>query len=280
MRHLELAPAKLNLWLKVIGKRNDGFHEIETLMVPVGGICDELIFDLEFGIGDFVLECDNAALPVGEGNLVTKGIRAFESETGKKVHGKIQLVKRIPTGAGLGGGSSDAAATLRALNQLSGQILTIEILHDLASSLGSDVPFFLEGRPAVCSGRGEEIEFYSEALSEQSVVLVKLGFQVASEWAYSKWSGMDCLPEVSYDSQVAAWGKAFNDLERPVFGKHLALAALKMWLLDQSQTEVAMMSGSGSTMFAICRNSDEAEALEEKVTAEFGSNVWSGVGLI
>ena len=120
MRHLEFAPAKLNLWLRVHGKREDGFHEIETLMVPIATVKDELSFDIELGDGELIFECNDVNLETDHQNLVLRALNALESESGKKICGKIKLDKKIPLGAGLGGGSSDAAATLRAVNGMLG----------------------------------------------------------------------------------------------------------------------------------------------------------------
>ena len=277
MRHLEFAPAKLNLWLKVQEKREDGYHEIETLIVPIVSIKDDLHFDLNLGEGELIFECNDTSLGLDCENLVLQALNAFQCETGNRVYGKIKLVKRIPVGAGLGGGSSDAAATLRAINKILGCPLPLDVLYSLAASIGSDVPFFLEGSPAICSGRGEKIQLLEDLVPVQPVVLVKPGFGISSAWAYSKWSEAEVLPDVNYAPQLAAWGELYNDLEVPVFQKYLCLANMKMWLLQQVESEIALMSGSGSTLYALCRHFDDANRLVEKIRAEFGPNLWTAV---
>ena len=280
MRHLEFAPAKLNLWLRVHGKREDGFHEIETLMVPIATVKDELSFDIELGDGELIFECNDVNLETDHQNLVLRALNALESESGKKFCGKIKLDKKIPLGAGLGGGSSDAAATLRAVNGMLGNPFSTNLLHSLASRIGSDVPFFLEGRSAICSGRGEKIQTLEDPVPDHSVVLVKPEFGVSSAWAYSKWEKAEPLPEVSYVPQSITWGAFYNDLELPVFQKYISLANMKMWLLDQSESEVALMSGSGSTLYVLCDDYDKACSLVEKIRIEFGTAVWTAISSI
>ena len=274
MQHEERAPAKINLSLRVLGKRDDGFHELETLMVAVEGVEDELRFALGDGRGDVRLVCDDESVPTGEENLVLMALRGFERETGLRFEGESHWAKRIPHGAGLGGGSSDAAAVLRALNSISGADLDLAKLCELAAEIGSDVAFFVRGEPSICRGRGEVIEPLADALPAQRIILAKPAFAVPSGWAYSRWAESVELPGVDYAPQAASWGVAVNDLERPVFEKHLALAALKTWLQDASETGVALMSGSGSTVFATLGEGADGAALAERLGAEFGDSTW------
>ena len=280
MRHLEFAPAKLNLWLKIHKKGEDGFHEIETLIVPIATVKDEHHFDLNLGSGKLIFECNDFSLESDRHNLVLQALRALQCEAGNEFHGKIRLVKKIPVEAGLGGGSSDAAATLRAVNKILGCPLSSRSLHSLAANIGSDVPFFLDGSPAICSGRGEKIQVLKDSVPAYSVVLVKPEFGVSSAWAYSKWATAEPLPEVSYVPQSTAWGAFYNDLELPVFQKYIGLANMKMWLLEQGESEIALMSGSGSTLYALCQHPDEADRLLDKIRVEFGPSVWTAVSSI
>ncbi len=274
MTYVERAPAKINLSLRVLGKRDDGCHEIKTLMVPLGGIEDELNFDLQLGQGDVKLQCDDAQLPVGKDNLVMRAIRIFCAATGMAFCGDVVLRKRIPSGAGLGGGSSDAAATLRALNKLSGSELSLTKLRSLAGEIGADVAFFIAPAPSLCVGRGELVLPFTGKIPQREVILLKPAFNVASGWAYSSWAESEYLPEVDYAVQPASWGDVVNDLERPVFAKYLLLAAMKAWLLEQPETQFAMMSGSGSTVFAILHECNETAPLRERAVAEFGASTW------
>jgi 4-diphosphocytidyl-2-C-methyl-D-erythritol kinase len=180
------------------------------------------------------------------------------------------LEKRIPHGAGLGGGSSDAAATLLALD---GLFETRAPLAELAAQLGSDVPFFIQTSAALVSGRGEIVtpRAFPHALP---LLLIKPPFGVPTPWAYRQWRDSLEIPGVRYAAQEFAWGALVNDLERPVFEKHLWLAHLKMWLLAQPEVAGALMSGSGATIFAVLREPADGEALGGRVRAEFGENVW------
>ena len=280
MRHVEAAPAKINLSLRVLGKREDGFHEIETLMTAVDGVADGLGFDLEVREGDIELRCDDPELPTGPENLVLRAVSVFEQAADVRFAGQINLEKRIPSGAGLGGGSSDAAAVLRALDVIAGAGLGEGRLGELAAEIGSDVPFFIRGEPAWCRGRGEVIERYEGVVPRTSIVLAKPAFGVASAWAYQHWAGSAGLPGVDYASQAAPWGEAVNDLERPVFEKYLVLPTLKGWLGARAETELALMSGSGATVFATLRDGEGGDALLEDLRAEFGESTWAKVAAI
>ena len=280
MRHVERAPAKINLSLRVLSRREDGFHEVETLMVALRGVEDLISFDLEDGVGGVQLSCDDPALPVGEDNLVMRALRLFCSRAGKDFSGKIALEKRIPSGAGLGGGSSDAAATLMALNEISGANLSLTDLHALAGEIGADVAFFIKPEPSWCRGKGEVVTPFAGSIPDREVLLFKPAFSVATAWAYSRWEQSAQLPGVEYSPQPAPWGDLCNDLERPVFAKHLVLAAMKSWLMDQPEVEFAMMSGSGATVFAILHDNSAAAPLRERALTEFGESCWSACARI
>src|SRR5712692_3030714 len=150
-----LAPAKINLSLRILGRRRDGFHEIETVIAPIS-LCDELKVDKEKQGIEF--RCDDPSVPQGNDNLAVRAANVFFASTKLKPAISIELKKKIPHGAGLGGGSSDAAATLLALNQLFQTNMSREELAKLGSTIGSDVPFFLFESAAVCRGRGELVE--------------------------------------------------------------------------------------------------------------------------
>jgi 4-diphosphocytidyl-2-C-methyl-D-erythritol kinase len=280
MRHEESAVAKINLSLRVLGKREDGFHELETLMVGLAGVEDRLSFDLEPGSGGVELRCDVRGVPRDESNLVLRALRGFEAATGLEFHGSIDLHKAVPSGAGLGGGSSDAAATLRGLNLISGSSLGDDALCAMAAEIGSDVPFFIRAEPAWCRGRGEVMEAYEGELPMREVVLIKPGFEVASAWAYSRWAESVELPGVCYAEQAAPWGRAVNDLERPVFEKYLLLPEIKGWLAAREETEVAMMSGSGATVFATLEPGRDAGGLKAAAREEFGEDAWIAAATI
>jgi len=268
----EVAPAKINLSLRVVRTREDGFHEIETRMAPIS-----LYDSVQVEPADaFEFRADDPALPMGEDNLVVRAADLFFSRIKREPRVRIVLTKKIPHGAGLGGGSSDAAATLRLLNRFIDAKLPMEELSALAVKLGSDVPFFLSGGAAICRGRGELIE-RAPLPARLNLLLLKPPFGVATPWAYSRWGDAQEIPEASYSPQQFADQVFVNDLERPVFEKFVFLARMKTWLLAQPQVAVALMAGSGSTMFAILPDRTSADALIAKARAELDPALWARV---
>ncbi len=261
-------PAKINLTLEVVGQRPDGFHELATWMIPID-LNDELTMELS---SEMTYESNLPSLLFDSSNLVSRAIERFHQETGRSAAYRIDLRKEIPIGAGLGGGSSDAAAALRLLNQLHQNPLTEEKLVGLAAQLGSDVPFFLRRRAAWCTGRGEKMEM-REFPHDRWVVLIKPEFGVSTVAAYSAYKA---LPAEQKRGQIkkTEWGLLRNDLEQPVFQKYLLLPEIKSWLEQQEETEVALMSGSGSTMFAVVKSADDGEQVSDRFSLFFGFKFW------
>jgi len=266
-----LAPAKINLSLRVLGKRPDGFHELKSLMVPVS-VCDVLHVALK-DTGDLEFACDAPGIPLDDGNLVVRAVRLFCEAVGLAPRLRIVLEKAVPHGAGLGGGSSDAATTLLALDSLFKTGMGPEALCEIAAQIGSDVPFFLARSAAWIGGRGEMVEPV-QGLEPVPLLLVKPPFGVPTPWAYKQWKDSLEIPDVPYGEQATRAGTLVNDLERPVFQKHLLLADLKRWFLAQPEVEGALMSGSGATVFAVLREASAAGGLMERVALEFGSQLW------
>ena len=266
-----LAPAKINLSFQILRRRDDGLHEIETLMAPLA-LADELV--LEPHESGFEFSSDDPSLPSGEENLVVRAGRAFFAEAKAEPRVRITLRKKIPHGAGLGGGSSDAASTLLGLNEMHGQPLPRARLTSIAAGLGSDVPFFLAGGPARCRGRGEIVEGAGR-LPELALLLLKPEFGVPTPSAYRGWWDSRELPGVDYGPQQVGQLVLQNDLERPVFEKHVFLARLKDWLREQAEVEAALMSGSGSTMFAVLRDLDGANSLAGRARQELDPTLWT-----
>jgi 4-diphosphocytidyl-2-C-methyl-D-erythritol kinase len=267
------APAKINLSLRIVNRRNDGFHEIETLIAPVS-LHDEIKID-KIDVGKRIkFRCDNPSVPRGEDNLVVSAANRFFAATKLTPAVSIDLKKKIPQGAGLGGGSSDAAATLLALNRLFETNLTREELAKLGSEIGSDVPFFIFGSAATCRGRGELVT--PVQLPEQlAILLLKPDFVVATAWAYSRWHDSREISGVTYAAQKFAGQTFVNDLERPVFEKFVFLAQLKMWLVRQQEVGAALMSGSGSTIFAVLREGQDTEAIAERARNQLDPELWT-----
>jgi len=269
------APAKLNLTLRVLGKRADGFHEIDTLMVKLPGLTDQLEFRQHTG---FSFHCDDPEIPGDESNLVVKAVRAYETAAGIACNCAITLKKSIPHGAGLGGGSSDAATTLLGLDQLHDGRLGAARLMEIAASLGSDIPFFMASGTARCKGRGEIIDAVTQAPPALRVLILKPNFAVPTSDAYTRWSDSHNLPGVSDAPQKIDGISLVNDLERPVFAKHRFLAELKLWLLDRRETLAALLCGSGSATFAVLQPDADPEALAKCARHELDAGLWQWVG--
>ena len=267
------APAKINLSLQIKGGRADGFHEIETLMAPIS-LADRLTIEKSQRAGVIDFSCDDNSLPVGEDNLVVRAAKLFRERTGNRSGIAITLEKKIPHGAGLGGGSSDAASTLMGLNELFQARLPEDELLKLAAELGSDVPFFIVRSAAVCRGRGELVT--PVALEARfDLLLLKPNFGVPTPWAYRRWKDSRELPGIDYAAQELDGIRFVNDLERPVFEKFVFLARLKTWLREQPEVAVGLMSGSGSTMLGILRSAAACERLAARAESEIDATLWS-----
>lgn len=245
-------------------------------MAPLG-LCDQIEVSHGGGKGIEFLRSD-PEIPGGSDNLCVKAAEAFRTATGLDHGMRISLMKKIPHGAGLGGGSSDAVAVLRGLNELFDHPLVEQEIHQIAATLGSDAPFFLHGGAAVCRGRGEILEEAAPP-PERKLLLIKPPFPVPTAWAYAhhaelKESGNKVPPQ---QSQLLGDIEIVNDLEPAVFHKYLLLPAMKEWLLEQSGIECAFMTGSGSTMVAVIRPSlpvEEITGLKSAILAEFGESMW------
>ena len=285
MRLEKQSTCKVNLLLNILGRRADGFHELETVLHPVN-LCDRLTF-VRSGTG-IELSCSNADLPVDAQNLVHRAATFFLQTANIGEGVKIHLEKNIPLAAGLGGGSGNAAITLLALNELFGRPLAPAKLNDLAASLGSDVPFFLQDKPALATGRGDNIQPLDPfpALRNKALLLIHPGFGVSTAWAYQALARFsDALNgrpgrarQLISNLQTDNWPAAgfYNSLEAPVLEKY-PLLALFQEFLRANGARAALMSGSGSTTFAITENVSAAEALAEKFKVKFGQSCWTTV---
>jgi 4-diphosphocytidyl-2-C-methyl-D-erythritol kinase len=266
-----VSAAKINLTLEVLGPRPDGFHELATWMLPVG-----LYDSIEIECASQPSFCSNVPeLKGDQSNLVIRAAEVFNRAALIDRAYAIRLEKKIPIGAGLGGGSSNAAMTLRSLNELHQFRFARPELEELAASLGSDVAFFIGGQSAWCTGRGERIEPRAFP-NDLWICLFKPGFAISTAGVYRAYtqSGAERKRGRETDTQ---WGKLRNDLEPTVFPKYLFLGLLKDWLNEQSETLFALMCGSGSTIFAIVRSQAEGETLQGRCRTEFGEQTWSVV---
>lgn len=281
------APAKLNLFLAITGRRQDGFHNLVSVVVTVD-FGDTLRVEATDN-GRFELHCDDAAVPADETNLVLKAAHAFRAATGWPGGAKFFLEKRVPMGAGLGGGSSDAVAALRALNALAGRLLNEEKLADIAATLGSDCPLFLTGAPVIMRGRGERVERLGEGaalrLRGRRVLIFKPGFGIATPWAYGRMAAGapgSYLPEPESEARLAAWCAnaeapaeelLFNNMEEVAFAKFLALPTLAEWLGKKYGLTVRM-SGSGSACFALLPEDAPVAEIVGDIRGAWGESVF------
>lgn len=267
------APAKINLSFRILERRPDGFHEIETLMAPIS-LFDEITLALAAGNEEQIhFHCDDATLPSGDDNLAVRAARLLLRATKQQVGLTIDLKKRIPHGAGLAGGSSDAATVLLGLNRMLAAGLSVAQLAELGSEIGSDVPFFIFESAAACRGRGEMVT-PTKLETPLHLLLAKPAFGVPTPWAYGRWQDSKELPGIDYQPQNFAGHVFVNDLERPVFEKHLFLAHARSWLRAQPEVGAALMSGSGSTLFAVLRDGVNAETLAVRAKQELDPELW------
>lgn len=268
-----LAPAKINLSFQILGRREDGFHEIDTVMAPIS-LYDRVTITRCDGSAGVQFRCDDPSLPMGSGNLAVRAAELFLRRTRSDASVAVSLEKRIPNGAGLGGGSSDAAAILLGLNDLLQAKLRVDELIDFASEIGSDVPFFILRSPARCQGRGERVTSIKFPRTLR-LLLIKPEFNVPTPWAYSRWRDSRELPQTDYRSQTFKDIKFKNDLERPVFEKFTFLAELKAWLQHQAEVGASLLSGSGSTVFAVLRDRADATELASRARDQLDPQLWT-----
>ncbi len=283
----KLSPCKVNLLLNILGRRTDGFHELETVLYPIR-VCDELIL-ARTGQG-IQLSCNALGLPTDARNLVYRAAVVFLEAAQIHAGVRLELRKNIPLAAGLGGGSGNAATTLLGLNELFGNPLSPDQLQLIAASLGSDVPFFLQDQPALATGRGEQIRPLGSfpALKGAAFLLIHPGFGVSTAWAYQRLARFPAalngqpgraqkhISLLYADDLRAAGAEFYNSLEAPVLEKY-PLLALFQEFLRANGAAATLLSGSGSTTFAVVQGLDTASALAEKFKAKFGATHWMTV---
>jgi 4-diphosphocytidyl-2-C-methyl-D-erythritol kinase len=281
------SPCKVNLILNILGKRSDGYHELETIMQPVR-LHDDLAFD-RAGDG-LVLTCNNSALPVDGRNLVCRAATIFLQTAGIRAGVKIHLEKRIPLAAGLGGGSGNAATTLLGLNELFGSPLDAGKLDELAAGLGSDVNFFLQEKPALATGRGEKVRSLDDfpALAGRAFFLIHPGFGISTPWAYQNLArfpealngrpgrAQQLVAALQTTDWAAVRAEMYNSLEAPALEKYPVLEVFQKFLREYGAL-ATLMSGSGSTTFAVFENVTLAETVREQFLSFFGRNCWTAV---
>jgi len=293
--HVFQAPAKLNLFFEVLAKCSDGYHEIETLMCPIT-LCDSLYFEKEEG-EQVELKCERARefsgsdgiaweeaaaddLPDGRDNLVVRAAELLRQRAGERRGARLRLIKRIPIAAGLGGGSSDAAAALRAANEGWDLGFSLEELATLAAELGSDVPFFLVGGAAICRGRGERVEPVS-GLGTLDFVVVRppAGLSTAAVYevcrpARRPRSVVPLVEALSQGSRERIGRLLFNRLQPAAerltpWIERLRIAFAKEDFLGHG------MSGSGTSYFGLCRHARHARRVARRLQANGVGSVFA-----
>ena len=269
MRNIRVrAHAKINLYLNVVGKREDGYHDLETVFHSIG-LHDDVIIRKQQP-KDITVHCEHPGVPCDSRNLAYQAAQLLSDAVGSIGGIAIDIHKRIPVAAGLAGGSANAAAVLHGVNELFGLGLTQETLMHFGAQLGADVPFCLHGGAAFGQGIGDQLTRLP-ALFDLPLLLLNPGIEVSTAAIFKKLnfpltkSEKDSIIIRTYTEKgdILSIGKnLYNLLEGPVFSKHPELAALKTEISTQSGCCGALMSGSGATLFAIMHDSQAARQSE------------------
>ena len=263
------APAKINLSLRVVGRRADGYHLLDTIMVPVS-LCDDVEIRKPSRSGAkktaaaplITVLCDHPMVPSGEQNLAYRAARLLLAKAKSNQSVEIRIRKRIPVGAGLGGGSTDAAATLVGINRLLKLGFSTRRLERLGIELGADVPFFIRGRPARARGIGESLQELPR-FARRWLVILYPGFPVSTAWVYRQLPAKLTKPGVNTSiaslltDSVKLPEMLVNDLESVVLGRYPKIGLLKRKLLRGGATG-SLMSGSGSSVFGVFESKRKA----------------------
>lgn len=271
----EKAFAKLNLTLDVLGKRDDGYHDLKSVMQTVS-LRDDIV--IEMGTQrEWELECTASAIPVNESNLAWKAAKAFCDALQKDPHGlKIRIEKRIPSGAGMGGGSADAAAVLRALNRYYGEPLSVMELADLGAKIGSDVPFCVLGGTAMAEGRGERLRVLPQ-MQDCIIVGCKPEFSVSTPELYRKIDAVTIPEHPDNDAMERALragdlngicAQIFNVFDPVVSRDHPEIREIRQIFAEHGAL-AHQMTGSGSVVFAVMPGQKEAEAACEALREKY-----------
>jgi 4-diphosphocytidyl-2-C-methyl-D-erythritol kinase len=268
-----LAPAKINLHLRVGPVQRNGFHPLMSWMCTVG-LFDTLTIDFAPDGSPWVMQCDDERLPCDETNLVIRAARAMQRESETNRSATIRLEKRIPTGGGLGGGSSDAARTLLSLNQLWDLRWPIDRLVRIAADLGSDVPFFLHGPSSVCTGRGEMVRPIARPKPRWAVLILPR-YGISTQAVYGRYDEMGAAHQEAIETKPdwQQWAdlsagpllsRLKNDLEGPAFSLYPELEKLRAEI-EQTSGQIVRMSGSGSSLFTLFDDSSAAKSTVERI---------------
>ncbi len=267
------APAKINIGLNIVRKRQDGYHDLETLFYPLKNLYDVILIEESKSLEIFT---DSSVLKTREDNLIYGAVKLLSEEIGKEINVKINLEKNIPIGGGLGGGSSDAAATLIATNKFLNLGISLSRLAELALQLGSDVPFFLEAQPAFGFSRGEILQ-KARITIDLPILLVNPNIHISTSEAFSKITPLK--PEQSLKNIISGFphpnfwkGRITNDFENILFDEFPILKNIKSQLYA-SGALFALMSGTGSTVYGIFNDKGNAVHAQQK----FSNHYWTKI---
>ena len=257
------SPAKINFGLNIISKRPDGYHNIETIFYPIK-LQDKIIIKRS---NSFTFNCNIKTLSTDKDNLVVKAKNLLEAYTGKEINVDINLNKNIPVGAGLGGGSSNAASILMGINTFFNLNIPFPNLFNMAVKIGSDVPFFLDPKPEFAQGKGDILKVIDFKI-KYPVLIVNPGIHVSTPWAYSRVipekpvKNLYSIIENGVENFLDIKGIVKNDFEQVVFEKFPEIKEIKSNLY-QMKAEFALMTGSGSTLFGIFPELKQAREAEK-----------------
>lgn len=275
------SPAKINLRLEILGRRDDGYHELKTIFQKIS-LHDTLRFSLKKGRG-ISIRADHPDLPVGEKNLIHRAAQSIFKISDYREGVEIEIEKKIPLGAGLGGGSSNAATTLMALNRLLKTKLSRKELMELGVEIGADVPFFFLKGAALASGIGERLRKIE--VPNLWLVLIYPNFEVSTRWAYQNFdrsSPSERLTNETFHISLDTFLKnpkgvsqiLFNDLEAVVSREYAQVESMKK-MLSTSGAIGAMMTGSGPTVFGIFPEERSATKAYEKIRKLTSKKDWA-----
>ena len=273
--------AKINWYLQILGKRADGYHEVLTVLQTVS-LCDDITFELRED-GKIILVCDNPEIPLDESNLIVKAALELQADLQCKLGAEIKLIKRIPTKAGLGGASSNAAVTLKALNILWDGKTTARNFTRITSDLGADVRFCLEGGLGVATGTGSQVSWVDDD-AKQPLMIVTPNARISTANAYASLnagslttSESNFILSSSLAEQFSADSRQWplrNDFERVIFEIEPEIERAKMALLEAG-ARGALLAGSGSSVFAVFDDEVTRDRALNKLRREAGWKVFS-----
>ncbi|WP_338983251.1 4-(cytidine 5'-diphospho)-2-C-methyl-D-erythritol kinase [Fusobacterium nucleatum] len=259
--------AKINIGLNVFQKESDGYHNIDSIMAPID-LSDEMNVTFYSNLGDLRIECSDKNIPTDERNILYKTYKAFFEDKKEKEKIDIILKKNIPSEAGLGGGSSNAAFFLKLLNKHYGNVYNESELQELAMKIGSDVPFFIKNKTARVSGKGNKVEIVENNLKDSIILIKPLDFGVSTKEAYESF---DSLKEVKYadfdkiiknlkeGNRIALESNIENSLEQGILETDINIKMLKMTLNSVISGKKFFMSGSGSTYYTFVTEIEKSQ---------------------